>query len=188
MTRSQLPADFPGTRRSFAVPFAVLALAAVLAAAPSSAAAGEKPAAEKPAAAEYGEGVQLAEPTPISAIVADPEAWIGKTVRVEGRVGDVCPMKGCWMELAEEESGKVVRIKVDDGVIVFPSDATGRAAVAQGEVTAIEMSREDYVGWLAHLAEERGETFDEEAAGIGEGPFRIIEIRATGAEIPAAGA
>jgi hypothetical protein len=49
------------------------------------------------------------------------------------------------------------------------------------------MTREGYLGWLAHLAEERGETFDAEASEIGHGPFRIIQIQATGAEIEAAG-
>jgi hypothetical protein len=144
-------------------------------------------AAPAGAADTYGKRVALAETTPIAAIVADPDAWLGKTVRVEGRVADVCPMKGCWMELAEEGGGHVVRIKVDDGVIVFPSAAAGRPAVAEGVVKAIEMTREAYLGWLAHLAEERGETFDAEAAEIGVGPFRIIQIQATGAEIEAAG-
>lgn len=164
--RIRTPRRLRGVLAAFAL-LAFLAAAAAAAAGPDT----------------YGQGVQLTEPTPIAAIVADPDAWVGKTVRVEGRVTDVCPMKGCWMELAEQESGHVVRIKVDDGVIVFPSDAAGRPAVAEGVVKAIEMSREDYVGWLAHLAEERGESFDAEAAEIGDGPFRIIQIQATGAEI-----
>ncbi len=165
----------PSRRLSLALLLAALAVVLAFAALPAG------------AADSYGKGVALAEATPIAAIVADPDAWVGKTVRVEGRVADVCPMKGCWMELAEEESGHVVRIKVDDGVIVFPSDAAGRPAVAEGVVKAIEMTRDAYVGWLAHLAEERGESFDAEAAGIGDGPFRLIEIQATGAEIEAAG-
>lgn len=169
----QLPTARSRARRPLGALSAAFVVLALLAAAPAGAAGAET----------YGQGVQITEPTPIAAIVADPDAWIGKSVRVEGRVTDVCPMKGCWMELAEEGSGHVVRIKVDDGVIVFPSDAAGRPAVAEGVVKAIEMSREDYVGWLAHLAEERGETFDAEAAEIGDGPFRILQIQATGAEI-----
>jgi hypothetical protein len=144
-------------------------------------------AAASPAAAEtYGEGVAIGEPTPIEGIVADPEAWAGKRVRVEGKVAAVCPMRGCWMELADGEDGPVVRIKVDDGVIVFPAEAAGRAAAAEGVVRVVEMSRESYLGWLAHLAEERGESFDAAAAGVGDGPFRLIQIDAAGAEIAAA--
>jgi hypothetical protein len=95
-------------------------------------------------------------------------------------------MRGCWMELADGEDGPVVRIKVDDGVIVFPAEAAGRAAAAEGVVRVVEMSREAYLGWLAHLAEERGESFDAAAAGVGDGPFRLIQIDAAGAEIAAA--
>ena len=45
-----------------------------------------------------------------------------------------------------------------------------------------EGDRED-VGWLAHLAEERGEAFDPETADVGDGPYRIIRIKGTGARI-----
>jgi hypothetical protein len=132
----------------------------------------------------YGDGVHVAAATPIAAILADPDAYVGKTVRVEGRVAEVCPKAGCWMELASGDAGETLRIKVEDGVIVFPADAAGRAAVAEGVVEAVPMSREQYVGWLRHLAEERGDAFDE--SGVGDGPFRLIQVRGTGAEIAAA--
>lgn len=132
-------------------------------------------------AGSFGEGVSLEEATPIAKILADPDAWIGKTVRIEGGVLDVCPRAGCWMEVGE--AGESIQIKVDDGVIVFPTDAKGQVASAEGTVEAVEMTREDYVAWLAHVAEEKGEVFDEASAEIGDGPFRIIRIRGTGAEI-----
>ena len=94
---------------------------------------------------------------------------------------DVCPRKGCWIEIGDE--AKRIQIKVEDDVIVFPSDAKGRIAASQGEVEAIEMSREDYLLWLTHAAEERGENFDPASAEIGDGPYRLIRIRGTGARI-----
>ena len=130
---------------------------------------------------DYGGGVTVPEPTPIGRILADPDAYVGKTVRIEGKVLDVCPMKGCWMELAQEEGKPSLRVKVDDGVIVFPMTARGKLAVAEGVVEAIPMTRESYVAWLEHLAEERGQTFD--AASVGEGPFRILQLKGTGARI-----
>ena len=132
-------------------------------------------------AENYGKGVDLEETTPISAILADPDAYVGKTVRVEGGVLDVCPRRGCWIEIGEEEQH--LRIKVEDGVIVFPTSAKGQIATVQGEVEAIEMTRESYLGWLAHLAEEKGEAFDAETADIGDGPYRMIRIRGSGARI-----
>jgi hypothetical protein len=130
---------------------------------------------------EYGAGVSLSEATPIAKILADPDAYVGKKVRIEGRVLDVCPMKGCWMELAGAEGKESLRVKVDDGVIVFPVDAKGKLAVAEGTIEAIPMTRERYVAWLEHLAEERGETFD--AAAVGDGPFRILQLKGTGARV-----
>lgn len=131
-----------------------------------------------------GKGVQVAETTSMAKILADPDSYVGKTVRIEGRVLDVCPMKGCWMELEEvgaHGSNNRLRVKVDDGVLVFPVTAKGKLAVAEGKLEAIPMTRDQYVGWLEHLAEERGETFD--ASKVGEGPFRILQLQGTGARI-----
>lgn len=129
----------------------------------------------------YGAGVKEAEATSVAKIMANPDAYVGKTVRIEGKVTDVCPMKGCWMELEEQGGANRMRVRVEDGVIVFPVDAKGKSAVAEGKLEAISMDRERYVGWLQHLAEEQGKTFD--ASTVGEGPFRIFELRATGAKV-----
>lgn len=146
------------------------------------AALGLAPLASLQAAEIYGGGVTLAETTSIGKILADPDAYVGRRVRIEGQVLDVCPMKGCWMEIAEEKGGgERIRVKVDDGVIVFPADSKGKMAVAEGVVEAIPMEREQYVRWLRHLAEEKGQAFDPES--VGEGPFRILQIRGMGARL-----
>jgi hypothetical protein len=152
-----------------ALPWALLATLAVLAL------AGPAQAAET-----YGGGVTLTEATSIGKILADPDTYVGHRVRIEGQVSDVCPMKGCWMEIAEPE-GDRIRVKVEDGVIIFPQDAKGKRAVAEGVLEELPMDREEYVRWMSHLAEERGETFD--AAKVGEGPFRILQLRGLGARV-----
>ena len=128
-----------------------------------------------------GSGVKVAEATPISKILADPDAYVGKTVRIEGKVLDVCPMAGCWMELAAENGKESLQVRVDDGVIVFPVTSKGKLAVAEGMIEAIPMTKEKYIDWLQHLADERGEKFD--AASVGDGPFRILQLKGTGARI-----
>ncbi len=128
-----------------------------------------------------GKGVTLEDSTPIAAILADPDAWIGKRVRIEGGVLDVCPMKGCWAQVGDDEAS--LRVKVEDDVIVFPADSTGRIAAAEGIVEAIERTREEQLAWLAHLAEERGEEFDPETAELGDGPYRTIQLRGDGARL-----
>ena len=84
----------------------------------------------------YGDGVSLTEATPIERVIADPAAFAGKTIRVEGVVTAVCAHMGCWMTLAPASApdGSTLRLNVDDGVVVFPVSAKGRPAVAQGVV------------------------------------------------------
>lgn len=127
----------------------------------------------------YGEGVTGSDSTKISAILEDPEGYAGKVVRVRGKVIEVCQRMGCWMDI-EDSSGRI-QIKVDDGVIVFPTSAVGKESIAEGKVEILDLTKEQYAGWLEHLAEEKGETFD--PASVGNPPYKIVRIRGTGAEI-----
>lgn len=155
--------------RIYLISLALLALALPLAADESDSVAGT-----------YGEAPTLEAVTPIADIVADPAAFEGREVLVEGKVHGVCAKAGCWMELADAD-GHEVRIKVEDGVIVFPMEAVGVNAAAQGTVTVHDMDRDEYVGWQRHLAEEIGEEFDE--SSIGDGPYQLVQIAGTGARI-----
>ena len=142
------------------------------------------PALMAPLSAEehvLGEGVRLAETSAITDILADPRAWAGRQVRVEGKVTEVCKRRGCWMSLTAADGRSAIRIKVDDGVIVFPLAATGRWAAAEGKVELLELDRETYESWLRHLAEEQGEAFD--PAAVGDGPYHLVQIRGAGAVI-----
>jgi hypothetical protein len=83
---------------------------------------------------KFGAGVTLTESTAIADVVKDPEAFAGKTIRIDGTVTAVCENMGCWMAVAESgaKDAATVRVKVDDGVIVFPVTAKGKAVSAQG--------------------------------------------------------
>lgn len=91
---------------------------------------------------KLGEGVTLEQATPVAALLDDPEAWLGTTVRVDGVVKAVCEMMGCWMELADPDTGKSLQFKVDDGVIVFPVSAKGKRASAQGALERVPENEE----------------------------------------------
>ena len=89
---------------------------------------------------KLGTGVSLKEATPIASLAAKPKEYVGKTVRVDGVVRAVCSEMGCWMSLIEDDanpSGPTVRLKVDDGVIVFPMSAKGKKVSAQGVFQAV---------------------------------------------------
>lgn len=128
----------------------------------------------------YGKGVQLAEVTPLSEILAAPEKFEGQKVHVKGTIVDVCPKRGCWVELAGNEAFKTIRVKVTDGEIVFPLSAKGNQADVEGIVEKLTLSVKQARAYQAHMAEERGETIDTTA--ITE-PMVIWRIRGLGAEI-----
>jgi hypothetical protein len=127
----------------------------------------------------YGKGVAAGEAVAVSELVAHPDAYVGKVVRVEGLVTDVCPRRGCWMTLAGDKEFQTIRIKVDDGVIVFPMDAKGKHAVAEGVFTKIDLTPEQALEHARHLAEEMGAPFD--AAKAKDLPTAIYQINGTGA-------
>lgn len=87
----------------------------------------------------FGAAPTVTEVTPIAQLLAKPADFQGKTVRVEGVVTGVCTMMGCWMALAPDDApkGAAILIKVDDGVIVFPTSARGKRATAQGVVERV---------------------------------------------------
>lgn len=126
----------------------------------------------------FGAGVKLASSTPISSILADPKAFAGKSVRVEGMVVDVCPKRGCWMDLAGQAPGEKLKFKVVDGEMTFPMDAKGKFAVAEGVVSVNELSLEDSVEYAKYQAEEVGKPFDPKSV---TGPTTVVRLDGTGA-------
>jgi hypothetical protein len=138
----------------------------------------------------YGEGVTLAEPVAITALLAEPDDYVGQKVRIDGVITGVCKKRGCWMQVTDPESGQGVRIKVDDGVIVFPYESMGHKASAEGVFEAIPLTPEQ----VAARAEGAGHSHDADGncvKGTGakagcDAPVHddtIYLLRGTGAEI-----
>jgi hypothetical protein len=133
-----------------------------------------------PATLKIGGTLTLKEPVAVGKVVAAPEPYIGKTVQVKGKVTEVCEMMGCWMSLADIDTGKLLRVKVNDGDMVFPKDSVGKSAIAEGKLVKIELSRDQAVAMAKHEAEEQGRKFN--AASVKTG-VTIYQIQGTGALI-----
>ncbi len=84
----------------------------------------------------YGKGVSEGDVTQISAILASPDDFVGQNVRVEGTAVGVCAHRGCWLELSSDVEGETIRVKVEDGVIVFPKEIIGETVRVEGVFTA----------------------------------------------------
>lgn len=127
-----------------------------------------------------GKPLELKKQTPIADLEKKPADYVGKTVQVRGKVAEVCEKMGCWMNLVDPAGNARVRIKVKDGEIVFPKDAIGRMAVAEGRFVKIELTREQAIERAKHEAEENQKPFDPSSI---TGPVTIYQIQGSGAVI-----
>ncbi len=132
------------------------------------------------AGTRYGAGVTLEQASPVSEIFAAPAAYSGKTVKVKGLVVDVCTARGCWMDLASDKPYQRIRVKVEDGAIVFPPSARGRQATVQGVVETMKMCPDEARRYREAEARAKGVSFDPASV---TGAESALAIRATGAII-----
>lgn len=126
---------------------------------------------------KLGKPLTLTSPSTIKEVLDSPAQFTGKTVQVKGKVTEVCQMMGCWTNLADAD-GKMIRIKVKDGEIVFPKDSIGKTAIAEGLFKKIELTKEQAIAQAKHEAEEQGRKFNPASVKSGT---TIYQIQGTGA-------
>lgn len=131
-------------------------------------------------AKDYGSGVGNGEVVKISSIYENPAKFVGKTLVVEGTIVEVCRARGCWMDIAGDKAGQTLKIKVEDGVIVFPLEGRGKKAKVQGILEELKLSKGEALEEARHRAKESGKPFNQ--ADVREGVS--YRIKATGAVIP----
>ena len=78
----------------------------------------------------FGQPITEAKLTPIGDILAKPEQFAGKTVKVEGQITDECPSGG-WFFLKDQNG--VIYVNLHPSYFVIPQ-VRGHQAVAQGTV------------------------------------------------------
>lgn len=105
----------------------------------------------------YGETITKKGFNEIKSLFFKPDIFINKEVLTKGRIIEVCPMRGCWINISDSEHPEMtIRVKVVDGEIVFPLSSKGRNANVQGVFEKIEFSYEQAKKWKIHLEEEKG--------------------------------
>ena len=132
------------------------------------------------AATKYGKGVSEATPVKLSDLMAKPDDFVGKVVKVEGLITEVCPKRGCWINVAGDKEFQTIRIKVEDGVIVFPMTDKGKKVVAEGTFKKMELTKEQAIERAKHECEEKGTKFDPASV---TGPANVYQIQGTGAVV-----
>ena len=99
----------------------------------------------------YGKNITLQIKNQISNLLNSPQSYLGENVLVSGEVTEVCPMRGCWIDVKDLDSDSNIRIKVTDGKIVFPLSAKGKHVDVQGKFIKLEFTEEQARNWKIHF-------------------------------------
>ena len=131
----------------------------------------------------FGEPMRLASTQPLTVghILADPEHYDGRYVRVHGTITVLCAHSGCWMKLAhnakDEREGLIVLFTYDREKYRLPPEAKGHAAVVEGTVVIAETPE----ATRRHRAEEQGMSAEEVAKIVG--PERSVRLKCPAATV-----
>lgn len=105
--------------------------------------------------------------------LADPSKFEGKTVEVSGVIVRSCKTEGCWMEMADKEGGKSVRVTFGDHAFFIPLNAAGLKVRAQGVFKTNVLPKDK----VDHLMNDDGAKFEKINA---DGSVTEVKFDATG--------
>ena len=131
----------------------------------------------------YGDDFNYDSIQSISSLIDNPNQFLDKQIVTEGKIVDVCPMKGCWIEIKDSDSGQIIRVKVQDDVIIFPEDSKEKKVIVNGVFTKIEFTEDQAIKWKIHLAEEKGLKLEESDVTLDSSDLIEYRIRGLGAKI-----
>lgn len=122
-----------------------------------------------------GQPLAAAEVVTVKELLANPDAYAGKTVRVEGNVNAMCHHRRGWFSVQDEgeRAGGYLRVLTAPSFLV-PAGSIGKKARTEGRVDVIEVP----AAAARHYAEGH-KIGDPEKIN---GPEKQVVIKATGAE------
>ena len=116
-------------------------------------------------------------------LISNKDVFINKEVKIRGLVNEVCPMRGCWLEVMDENGIDKLRIKVTDGDIVFPLSAKGRNIEAEGQFSILTLNKQQAKNWKKHLAAEKGIEIDTSEIILSQNDYFEYRLNTAGAKI-----
>lgn len=109
-------------------------------------------------------------------VFKSPAKFDGKTVAVQGVIVRSCKMEGCWMEMADKEGGKSVRVTFGDHAFFIPLNSAGMNVKAQGVFKTKTLAKDH----VEHLIKDDGAKFENRNA---DGSVTEVSFDATGVEL-----
>src|SRR6185503_4773197 len=124
-----------------------------------------------------GSPIGNSEKVSLATVLASPDKFSGKTVRIEGVVVRSCKMEGCWAEIAPDATSKrSVRVTMKDHAFFIPLQSAGSFARAEGVFKVKTLSKAE----VDHLVNEDGAKFDNRNT---DGSVTEVSFEATGIEL-----
>ncbi len=94
--------------------------------------------------------------TKVEKALAEPTKFADQTVEVKGVIVRSCKKEGCWMEMADKEGGKSVRVTFGDHLFFIPLNSAGMYVRAQGVFKTKTLTKEH----VDHLINDDGAKFE----------------------------
>jgi len=108
--------------------------------------------AESPEPQHFGADFTVEQVISAESLFQDLASYDGQTLRVRGRVADVCQKMGCWMVITHDtsEGSRTLRVRMKDHAFSVAKDCTGSIAQVEGVVTSKQVDPDE----AAHFASE----------------------------------
>ena len=92
-------------------------------------------------------------------------------------------MRGCWIKVKDDISDAIIRVKVTDGMIVFPLSSKGKQVDVQGKFIRLDFTEAQARNWKVHLAAEKGIVLKPEDVVLDPSDLLEYRIMGEGAQI-----
>jgi hypothetical protein len=84
----------------------------------------------------FGAPVTVKKAVDIRKLEKQPARFVGRTLRLEGVVKNVCQGRGCWVEVGGARGGSFIAKSLDESVLL-PKDCKGWKVIVQGVLTTL---------------------------------------------------
>jgi hypothetical protein len=128
---------------------------------------------ESPAAQTFGKPITSKKVVLLPEVIKQPAKYKDEKILLEGKIKDVCQMKGCWLMLSQ--GNDAIRIKFEGYSFFVPTDSRGKKARVEGKLMRETLSEER----ARHYASE---SKDADPSQI-RGPQQVVTLEASGVQI-----
>jgi len=122
----------------------------------------------------FGKPLSIKKAVSLQEALAQPGKYQNQKVLLEGKISDVCQMKGCWVMLSDGE--RAIRIKFENYSFFVPKDSRGKKVRAEGRLIQETLSED----MARHYAAEESTKSDPSEI---KGPQRVVTFEAAGVAI-----